>query len=194
MVEYEIHVAGLSELRDYAAPRVGHVISFLDPDYHADEHLETLDGVDRSEFRFHDVIEPSMGIILPERDAIEALLDIGERLRAAAPAAVLVHCHAGISRSTAAAAILMAQFNPGREVEVAARLTAIRPQAWPNSRMIRFADELLARDGALLAAIETIYRNAAADRPDLVAALRRFGRGAEVPEDIDQAERQIELK
>jgi predicted protein tyrosine phosphatase len=189
MVDYEILVAGLPELRDYAPPRVGpridHVISFLDPGYAADDHFETLAGVERSEFRFHDVIEPGDDTILPARDAIAALLAVGETLRVTAPTAVLVHCHAGISRSTAAAAILMAQFNPGREAEVVDRLTAIRPQAWPNSRMIRFADELLGRDGALLAAIETIYRRAATDRPDLVAALRRFGRGAEVPADVD---------
>jgi predicted protein tyrosine phosphatase len=187
MVEYEIFVAGLPELKDYGPPRIGHVISFLDPDYDGDGHFETLAGIDRSEFRFHDVIEPADGSVLPERDAIVALLKVGETLDAAAPEAVLVHCHAGISRSTAAAAILMAQFNPGREDEVCARLTEIRPQAWPNSRMIRFADELLGRDGALLAAVETIYRRAATDRPDLVAALRRFGRGAEVPADLDEA-------
>ncbi len=191
MVDYEIFVAGLPELGDYATrrdgPRIDHVISFLDPDYDADEHFVALAGIERSEFRFHDVIEPGDGQILPERDAIVTLLTIGEALRERARAGVLVHCHAGISRSTAAAAILMAQFNPGQEAAVCERLTAIRPQAWPNSRMIRFADELLARDGALVAAVEAIYRKAAADRPDLVAALRRFGRGAEVPADIDLA-------
>lgn len=185
MVDYEIFVAGLPELRNYAAPRIGHVISFLDPDYDADAHFETLAGIERSEFRFHDLIEPGDATILPERDAIETLLTLGDALHERTPAAVLVHCHAGISRSTAAAAILMAQYNPGRETEVCERLVGIRPQAWPNSRMIRFADELLERDGALMTAVETIYRRAAADRPDLVAALRRFGRGAEVPTDID---------
>lgn len=189
MVEYEIFVAGLPELKDYAAPRVGarvgHIVSFLDPDFDADEHFVSLAGIERSEFRFHDLIEPGDDTILPERDAIETLLTLGDALHDRAPGAVLVHCHAGISRSTAAAAILMAQYNPGREAEVCERLLAIRPQAWPNSRMIRFADELLERDGALVGAVETIYRNAAAGRPDLVAALRRFGRGAEVPADIE---------
>ncbi len=185
MVDYEIFVAGLPELKDYGPPRIGHVISFLDPDYDADGHFETLAGIERSEFRFHDVIEPGDGSVLPEPDAVAALLAIGETLRATAPDAVLVHCHAGISRSTAAAAILMAQFNPGREDAVCTRLTEIRPQAWPNSRMIRFADEQLGRDGALIAAVEAIYRRTATDRPDLVAALRRFGRGAEVPADFE---------
>lgn len=181
MTDYEIFIAGLHELEEYDARRVGHVISFLDPDYEADHHFETLAEVVRSEFRCHDIIEPDTASVCPEREAIVELLEIGRRLNEAPPAAILVHCHAGVSRSTAAAAILMAQAAPGREAEIPDRLTAIRPQAWPNSRMIRFADELLARDGALIAAVERIYRKAAADRPDLVEALRRFGRGAEIP-------------
>lgn len=184
MVDYELFVAGLPELGDYSPARVGHVISFLDPGYPADGHFDTLAEVARTEFRFHDVIEPGDGSVLPARDAIAGLLELGEALRDAPPAGVLVHCHAGVSRSAAAAVILLAQFDAGHEAAAAERLIAIRPQSWPNSRMVRFADELLDRDGALVAAVETLYRRAATGRPDLVAALRRFGRGAEVPSDL----------
>ena len=61
----------------------------------------------------------------------------------------LVHCHAGISRSTAAMEMLMAQLDTDQaEDEIFGRLVELRPKAWPNSRMIGFADRLLARKSA----------------------------------------------
>jgi predicted protein tyrosine phosphatase len=61
-----------------------------------------------------------------------------------------VHCHAGVSRSTAAAAILLAQRNPGEEAAAFRHVARIRPGAWPNRRMVEIADRLLQRDGRLI--------------------------------------------
>ena len=50
--------------------------------------------------------------------------------------------------------MVMAQaFPKDREDSLIDRLTEIRPQAWPNSRMIAFADERLGRNGRLMAAV-----------------------------------------
>ena len=54
--------------------------------------------------------------------------------------------------------MILAQAHPQEpEDAIVERLLQIRPQAWPNSRMIGFADELLGRDGRLSAAVARIY-------------------------------------
>ena len=64
---------------------------------------------------------------------------------------VLIHCEAGVSRSSAAALIMYAYwFGPGREQEAMARVLSQRPVAIPNRRMIELADRLLDRGGRLV--------------------------------------------
>jgi predicted protein tyrosine phosphatase len=68
---------------------------------------------------------------------------------------VVIHCQAGISRSTAAATIFYAVLlGEGHEDEAIARVLAAREFAIPNRRMIRIADELLGREGRLIDAVE----------------------------------------
>ena len=65
---------------------------------------------------------------------------------------VLIHCEAGVSRSTAAALIMYACWlGPGREHEAMMRVLAQRPIAMPNRRMVEIADRLLHRKGRLSA-------------------------------------------
>ena len=64
---------------------------------------------------------------------------------------VLIHCEAGISRSTAAALIMYACWlGPGREREALGRVLMQRPIAIPNRRMVELADRLLDRKGRLV--------------------------------------------
>ena len=71
---------------------------------------------------------------------------------------VLVHCHMGISRSTAAMAILLAQIRQKEyETAVFAELLRLQPDAWPNCLMIELADKLLGRQGQLTAALGSLY-------------------------------------
>ena len=102
----------------------------------------------RATLRFHDAIEPGPGVVLPQKPDVDAILAFGRD--AGGVRHLLIHCHAGISRSTAAMLMILAQAYP-RETEgaIVDRLLEIRPQAWPNSRMVAFADELLGRDGRL---------------------------------------------
>ena len=67
---------------------------------------------------------------------------------------VLIHCEAGVSRSSAAALIMYACWlGPGHEREAMIRVLAQRPIAIPNRRMVELADKLLAREGRLVAAL-----------------------------------------
>ena len=70
-------------------------------------------------------------------------------------------------------ATLLARHTPvGEEEAIFARIRAIRPIAWPNSRMIGFADDMLGRGGRLNAALRDHYRLQAPRRPDFVAELQ----------------------
>ena len=70
---------------------------------------------------------------------------------------MVVHCYAGISRSTAGAFVAACALNPERDEEEIAR--AIRQgsrTAQPNSRIVSIADRLLRRDGRMVRAVESI--------------------------------------
>jgi predicted protein tyrosine phosphatase len=72
----------------------------------------------------------------------------------------VIHCWAGISRSSAAAYVLACDRNPGFELEIAGELRHRAPSVTPNSLMVRLADDLLGRNGRMVQAIERIGRGA----------------------------------
>jgi predicted protein tyrosine phosphatase len=173
-------VCGLDELDRHSARGVTHILSILDPEWPEPAAFLSFDPHFRATFRFHDAIEPDPRIVLPERVDVEAILafahEAGDDLRH-----LLIHCHAGISRSTAAMLMILARAHPQEsEDALADRLMQIRPQAWPNSRMIAFADELLGRDGRLIAAAVRIYARHLKTRPELGEMMRLGNRGREV--------------
>ena len=69
---------------------------------------------------------------------------------------------------------------PGTLDQLFTHVREIRPQAWPNSRMIALADDLLGRDGALKAALRRHYGEQIRRKPDLAEMIKRVGRGREV--------------
>jgi len=172
-------ICGLDELIGHQSRGVTHVLSILDPEWPDPEAFRTFDPHFRAIMRFHDAIEPDRDILLPQKGDVEAILTFGRD--AAEAGGLLIHCHAGISRSTAATLMILAQAHPDeREDELADRLLETRPQAWPNSRMITFADELLDREGRLMAATAGIYAQQLVRRPDLAEIMRRGNRAREV--------------
>jgi predicted protein tyrosine phosphatase len=65
---------------------------------------------------------------------------------------LLVHCQSGISRSSAAAAIVLAvALGPGRETEALEHVRSVHPSGRPNKRMLELADALLRAEGRLAA-------------------------------------------
>jgi predicted protein tyrosine phosphatase len=86
-----------------------------------------------------------------------------------------------VSRSQAAAAILMAQHAPGQEEAAFLRLLELRKHGWPNTRMVEFADQLLQRDGALLNGLLAYRRALIKAKPHLSEIIRNIGRGHELP-------------
>ena len=94
--------------------------------------------------RFDDISLPIDGFIEPKEIHIERALSFADMI---GEASVLIHCHAGISRSSAIAlAIIAKRLGPGKEKEAVKALEQINPNARPNKSMVWFTDEILDRD------------------------------------------------
>ena len=107
----------------------------------------------------HDIVEPRSGMTAPEEHHVEALLEFAERWDRAAP--MVVNCHAGISRSTAAAYVICCALRPDRDERAMARILRTgSPSATPNALIVELGDRLLSRRGRMAAAIEEIGRGA----------------------------------
>ena len=97
----------------------------------------------------------------PTSAHVSSILEFGDWF-AGLESAVLVHCTYGVSRSTAAGLVLLAQWlGPGREGEAVAALFASQGghRSRPNPRMVRLGDALLQRSGRLVAALSTSMRD-----------------------------------
>jgi predicted protein tyrosine phosphatase len=94
---------------------------------------------------------------MPDERHVADLLSFVRRWDRSAP--LVVHCYAGISRSTASAFASVCALNPHRsEDSIAQSLRLASPTATPNIRIVSLADRLLGRSGRMVAAIETIGR------------------------------------
>lgn len=107
----------------------------------------------------HDIVEAQDGMTMPGEVHVRNLLDFARSWDRGRP--LVVHCFAGISRSTASAYIIAAALAPERDEEELARtLRALSPSATPNPRLVAVADMLLERDGRMVEAIKAIGRGA----------------------------------
>lgn len=182
LLPYRITICGLDELAGHAQGGFTHVVSILDPERADPEDFTAYLPHRRVLWRFDDTLQPGPGMTVPcERD-VRKILKLGEELLAEKADQLLIHCHAGVSRSTATAVILMAQNNPGREPEIFQELSRVRPRSWPNSLMVGIADDLLGRGGALVRELRGHHARVAASHPDLATLIRLHGRAHEVPE------------
>jgi len=127
---------------------VDHVLTLLSPDAEA----PPVPGP-RTLLRFNDIVEPRPGLVAPTAETIASILALR------ATSTLLIHCHAGVSRSTAAAYVLACAVRPaGEEAALAAHLRRACPEATPNALMVALADEALGRGGAMREAIAAIGR------------------------------------
>ncbi len=109
----------------------------------------------------HDICEPADGMVCPAEEHVNEFLGFVGRWDRQSP--IVVHCYAGISRSTAAAYSAFCSLRPDLdEGEIALRLRHRSPQATPNARFIALADNILERDGRMVRAVERIGRGAEA--------------------------------
>jgi predicted protein tyrosine phosphatase len=138
----------------YAPERV---VSLLDPDFrfpelgaaYRDRHLR---------LHLHDVHDPAPGQVAPAVAHVTELLEFLARWQRTAP--LLIHCRAGIGRSTATAFIAACQHNPAiDEFAIALELRRASPLARPNQVLVGLADAALGRHGRMANAIEDTGRH-----------------------------------
>ena len=145
-----IVVCPLSKLSDVIElHRPDRVISMLDPGAsfpnlgarYAGQHLRLA---------FHDVDFPEADEIGPSTDHVRSILQFLD----SRPRTILIHCRAGVSRSTAAAFIAACAANPqANEHALAVQLRDVAPMARPNETLINLADAEMNRGGRMVAAI-----------------------------------------
>jgi predicted protein tyrosine phosphatase len=178
---FRLTICGIPELDAHCAAGVTHVLSILDPDFDDPPAFAAFAPHHRLALRFNDIIEPEPNRLAPARADVERLLAFGRELIDAPDPHLLIHCHAGVSRSTASAALILAQAWPDRPASAALEaVSAIRPRAWPNLRILEFGDALLGRDGEIVAAVAAIYRRVLERDPAFREAMIDGGRGREV--------------
>ena len=180
-VAFRITVCGIAELAGHGAAGVTHVLSLLDPGFPDPDGFGAFGEHERLDLRFHDIIEAQPEMKLAQHEDVVALLRFGRDLARIPEAHLLVHCHMGISRSTAAMALILAQARPDRPAhEAFAEVRRIRPRLWPNLHVIELGDALLGRNGELVAAAIARYRHVIGRRPDVGEMMTAMGRGREV--------------
>jgi len=104
-----------------------------------------------------DISMPMDGYIAPANEHVRRLLDFVRGWDRAKP--MVVHCFAGISRSTAGAYVAACALNPRRdEAAIAQALRRASVTATPNPLIVSIADRMLGRDGRMMAAIDAIGR------------------------------------
>jgi predicted protein tyrosine phosphatase len=150
-----IHICSLSRLhRTVETTGARHIVTLLrDTDLvrrpqgvNADDHL--ILGMD-------DITAPLDGYVAPADEHVAKLVGFVRGWTRATP--LVVHCYAGISRSTAGAFVAACALNPQRsELAIAQALRHASATATPNIRVVTLADRLLGRSGRMVAAIETI--------------------------------------
>lgn len=131
-----------------------HLITLLDP-HLMSESPRGFRPEGHLKIAVDDVWEPEDGMILPQAEMVGKILDFGKTWDASSP--LLVHCWAGVSRSTATAFILACERNP--EVSEAAIAQAMRKassSATPNPLFVRLADDMLGRGGRMVDAVAAI--------------------------------------
>lgn len=175
---FRVTVCGLEEIGGHCDSGVSHVLSILDPGWPAPEFGSYGEHA-RLELRFNDVIESDAPGEPPTTDHVKRVLEFGAGLRDGDH--LLVHCHAGVSRSTAAVTLILANARPEQPAhEVMTEVVRIRKPAWPNLRMIELGDRMLGRNGELVAAAHARYAAVLARKPYKAEIFTEAGRGREV--------------
>lgn len=152
-----IHVCSLSRLHETVADTgARHVVSLLGDEARI-ERPASIAPENHLWLRLHDIAVPLDGYIAPDEEHVIELISFVRGWNRRAP--LVMHCFAGISRSTASAFTAVCALSPQRgENEIAQALRRASPTATPNIRIVSLADKLLGRDGRMIAAIETIGR------------------------------------
>ena len=150
-----IHVCSLARLYETVeATGARHVITLL-KDTDRVRRPERIFEANHLVLGMDDIAAPMDGYVVPCDDHVGRLIAFVRGWDRASP--LVVHCFAGISRSTAGAYVAACAINPARdEMTIANALRRASATATPNTRIVSLADRMLGRDGRMVAAIDSI--------------------------------------
>ena len=152
-----IHVCSLSRLhRTVEETGARHVVTLL-KDTDLVQRPECILETNHLILGMDDITDALDGYVVPCEEHVTKLLTFVRGWDRAKP--IVVHCYAGISRSTAGAYVTACALNPNRnELAIAQELRRLSATAFPNPRIVAIADRMLGRSGRMVAAIDTIGR------------------------------------
>jgi predicted protein tyrosine phosphatase len=148
-----IHVCSLAALPDTVkATGASHVLTVM---ANVDQVQRPVSVLEANHLRVQmdDITEHMDGFLAPCDSHIEQVLNFVRGWDRSAP--LVVHCYAGISRSTASAFAAACLLNPHRdEISIARQIRAASPIASPNRLIVSLADKALGREGRMLRALD----------------------------------------
>jgi predicted protein tyrosine phosphatase len=150
-----IHVCSLARLHDTVQETgARHVITLL-KDISLVERPSAVDAKDHLHIDIDDITCPMDGYNHPCADHVARLIRFVQSWDRSAP--MVIHCYAGISRSTASAYAAACALNPEREeMTIAQEMRRASRTAMPNSLIVSLADQMLERQGRMIAAVQSI--------------------------------------
>jgi len=147
-----IHVCSLARLHDTVRESGARHVVTLIKDITLVHRPPSIPAANHLLLDMDDIAEPIEGYVAPGEEHVGDLIRFARAWPRQAP--LVVHCYAGISRSTAGAFVTACVVNPQRdEAQIARAIRNASPTAMPNMRIVTLADRLLGRDGRTVAAV-----------------------------------------
>jgi predicted protein tyrosine phosphatase len=148
-----LHICSLAALPETVrATGASHILTVM---ANVDQVLRPASVLEVNHLRvsMDDITEQMDGFLAPSVEHIERVLNFVRGWDRSAP--MVVHCYAGISRSTASAFAAACMLNPHRdEIEIARQIRARSPIASPNRLIVSLAGKALGREGRMLRALD----------------------------------------
>jgi predicted protein tyrosine phosphatase len=148
-----IHVCSLAALPETVkATGASHIMTVMAKVDQVQRPASVLE-INHLRVQVDDITEHMDGFVAPCETHIEQILNFVRSWDRHAP--MVVHCFAGISRSTASAFAAACMLNPHRdEIAIARQIRTASPIAQPNRLIVSLADRALGRDGRMLRALD----------------------------------------
>jgi predicted protein tyrosine phosphatase len=150
-----IHVCSLARLHEtIVTTGARHVISLLAHDANL-RRPATIAAENHLWLQVDDISVPQDGFVAAQVEHVEQLITFVQRWPR--ESALVIHCYAGVSRSSAAAFVAACALSPeSDEQAIAIALRRASPTATPNIRIVAIADQLLARQCRMVTAVQAI--------------------------------------
>ena len=143
---FPIHVSSLEQVRELDVSTYDGIITIEDTTIKEPFRVQT-DEPKQLILRFDDINHPMDDYVIPQMSHIKRALDFVDKIE---DGSLLIHCRAGISRSSAIAlAVIAKRLGSGKEEEAVNTLEHINPNCRPNRSIVEMTDELLERNGKL---------------------------------------------